>query len=173
MEKGGVMTRKDSEKDAERPHYYSQFWLDIAAGRRVIGGPKPEDAEANEAEVPEPTPLRKAGRGADTLKETRASAVAEPEIEDEEELEQDNTVEEGDLPNIVFDEDAELAAEVAEEDISEEEIEPEDEEFCEEDEEEEDEEGEWGRRGGARKKAKPVRPTKPVKKPKREIRRNF
>lgn len=167
------MTRKDSEKDAERPHYYSQFWLDIAAGRRVIGGPKPEDAEASEAEIPEPAPLRKAGRGtADTFKEARVSAVAEPEIEEEEELEQDNTVEESDLPNIVFDEDAELIAEVAEEDNNEEEVEPEDEEFFEED-EEEDEEGEWGRRGGARKKAKPVRPVKPVKKPKREIRRNF
>ncbi len=33
------MTRKDSERDAERPRYYSQFWLDVAAGRRVIGTP--------------------------------------------------------------------------------------------------------------------------------------
>jgi hypothetical protein len=175
MEKGGVMTRKDSEKDAERPHYYSQFWLDIAAGRRVIGGPKPEDAEANEAEILEPAPLRKAGRSADTLKETRASAVAEPEVEEEEELEQDTTVEEGEIPNIVFDEDAELAPEVAEESFNEEEPESEDEEFFEEEEEEEEEEDEeeWGRRGGARKKAKPTRPVKPVKKPKREIRRNF
>ncbi len=44
------MTRKDSEKDSERPHYYSQFWLDVAAGRRVIGTPKPDE----EAETPEP-----------------------------------------------------------------------------------------------------------------------
>ncbi len=29
------MTRKDSERDAERPRYYSQFWLDVAAGRRA------------------------------------------------------------------------------------------------------------------------------------------
>ena len=168
------MTRKDSEKDAERPHYYSQFWLDIAAGRRVIGGPKPEDEEAaNEVEIPEPTPLRKAGRGtADTLKETRVSAVAEPEVEEEEELEQENTVEESDLPNIVFDEDADLAAEVAEEDFAEEEVDTEDEDFFEEEEEEEEDE-EWGRRGGARKKAKPARPVKPVKKAKRETRRNF
>src|SRR5947209_7132933 len=46
------MTRKDSEKESERPHYYSQFWLDIAAGRRVIGGPRPdENGEAAEAEA--------------------------------------------------------------------------------------------------------------------------
>lgn len=31
------MTRKEPEKETERPHYYSQFWLDIAAGRRAIG----------------------------------------------------------------------------------------------------------------------------------------
>lgn len=164
------MTRKDSEKDAERPHYYSQFWLDIAAGRRVIGGPKPEDAEANE-EIPEPAPLRKAGRSAaETLKETRASAVVEPEAE-EEEYEQNNTVEEGDLPNIVFDEDVDLAAEAAEEDYNEDEFEAEEDDFYDEEEDEEEDE-EWGRRGG-RKKAKPARPTKPVKKAKRETRRNF
>src|SRR3989442_573950 len=39
------MTRKDSEKETDRPHYYSQFWLDVAAGRTVIGGPKVEDEE--------------------------------------------------------------------------------------------------------------------------------
>lgn len=173
MEKGGVMTRKDSEKDAERPHYYSQFWLDIAAGRRVIGGPKPEDAEAAEPEALEPVPLRKAVRGsAEALKETRASAVAEPEVEEEEEFEQDNTVDEGEIPDIVSEEESDLAAEAAEEDYAEEELEPEDEEFFDEDEDEEEDE-DWGRRGG-RKKAKPVRPTKPpVKKPKREPRRGF
>jgi len=42
------MTRKD-EKDTERPHYYSQFWLDVAAGRREIGSSKTDDAsEADE-----------------------------------------------------------------------------------------------------------------------------
>src|SRR5436305_1654999 len=39
------MTRKDSEKDAERPHYYSQFWLDVAVGRRVIGAPQAAEAD--------------------------------------------------------------------------------------------------------------------------------
>ncbi len=68
LEKGEVplrhftMTRKDSEKDADRTHYYSQFWLDVAAGRRIIGAPKPED-EAAEAEVLDtPLPARKSVR---------------------------------------------------------------------------------------------------------------
>ena len=53
------MTRKDSEKETDRPHYYSQFWLDVAAGRTVIGAPKVEDeAELaeDETEIPEPEP---------------------------------------------------------------------------------------------------------------------
>jgi len=43
------MTKKDSEKDADRPHYYSQFWLDVAAGRRVIGTPRADEGEADES----------------------------------------------------------------------------------------------------------------------------
>ena len=170
MEKGGVMTRKDSEKDADRPHYYSQFWLDIAAGRRVIGGPKPEEGEASEAEVLEPAPGRKAGRtsATDGYKETRASAVVEPEVE-EEEFEQEEVIDEAEMPNIVLDEDVEPVEEAFEEDYTEEE--PEDEDFYGEDEDEDEDEG-WGRRGG-RKKAKPTRPAKPVKKPRREPRRGF
>ncbi len=61
------MTRKDSEKDTDRPHYYSQYWLDVAAGRVAISSPKvEEEAELAEADLetlePNPTPLRKAGR---------------------------------------------------------------------------------------------------------------
>lgn len=162
------MTRKDSEKDAERPHYYSQFWLDIAAGRRVIGGPRPEE-EAAEEEIPElpMAPARKAGRNstADGHKETRATVapVIEEEVEvvepEEEEVEQEeDMVEEAEIPNIVLDEiEQEAPAPVEEEYVEEEE-----EEFFDEEEEEDDED--WGRRG--RKKARPSRPTKPVKKPK-------
>lgn len=166
------MTRKDSEKDADRPHYYSQFWLDIAAGRRVIGGPKPEEAEAGEIEAPEPAPVRKAGRASasDGYKETRASAVVEPEVE-EEEFEQEEAIDEAEMPNIVLDEDVEPVEEELAEDYSEEE-ELEEEEFFDEEEEEDEEDEGWGRRGG-RKKAKPTRPVKPVKKPRREPRRGF
>jgi hypothetical protein len=47
--------RKDTEKDVERPRYYSQFWLDVAAGRRVIGTGKgtleTDDGELAEQET--------------------------------------------------------------------------------------------------------------------------
>ena len=51
------MTRKDSEKETDRPHYYSQFWLDVAAGRAVIGATKSEDETdlvEDETELSEP-----------------------------------------------------------------------------------------------------------------------
>jgi len=55
------MARKDLDKETERPRYYSQFWLDIAAGRRVISADKgiqeSEETEALEAEqTPEAGP---------------------------------------------------------------------------------------------------------------------
>ncbi len=51
------MARKDLEKETELPRYYSQFWLDVAAGRRVIGAGKGaeagEDGEGEEESAPE------------------------------------------------------------------------------------------------------------------------
>jgi hypothetical protein len=157
------MNRKDSDKDAERPHYYSQFWLDIAAGRRVIGGPRPEENEAGEPEAPEPVPARKVGR-ADAARV--ATAVPPVELAIEEDEEPEDVLEENELPNIVLEGEDEDSLD--EDDLSVEE----DEDFFgdEEEEEEEDEDGgEWGRRG--RKKAKPARPVRPVTKPKRAPRR--
>ncbi|HEY7416147.1 MAG TPA: hypothetical protein VH593_13215 [Ktedonobacteraceae bacterium] len=178
------MARKDSEKDSERPHYYSQFWLDVAAGRRVIGAPRPgEEAEQAETETPEPISSRRAGRsGSSDLEfadEALASSngqveniqhpVAEPiedaetyaDMEAEEELpEQDldysdtEEVEDEDIPDMDLD--------VAEENP--------DEEFY-EDEEEDDDLG-WGGRG--RKKSKPSRVKQPRStKPPRRERRSF
>ncbi|WP_052888603.1 hypothetical protein [Thermogemmatispora carboxidivorans] len=61
------MTRKESEKDTERPHYYSQFWLDVAAGRRVIGSSKTteesETGERGERDSQESGAARKPARG--------------------------------------------------------------------------------------------------------------
>jgi hypothetical protein len=192
------MTRKDSEKDTDRPHYYSQFWLDVAAGRTVIGAPKvEEEEELAEAELempePEPTPLRKAGRSmasvTDGYKATRAQTVVEPAFAPEEfaepeenELEQAHVVDDQELPNIVVEETEEetIIPEldlIPEEEETEEEEEEElfyDEEETEEETEEEEEEDSWGARG--RKKPKPgrqVKPPKPLKKPKREPRRGF
>src|ERR1700693_4344174 len=90
------MTRKDSEKETDRPHYYSQFWLDVAAGRTVIGAAKGEDeidlveddTEMVEPEL-EPTPLRRAGRNhapaaTDGYTTSRAQTVVEPAFVPEE-----------------------------------------------------------------------------------------
>ncbi|HEX9131195.1 MAG TPA: hypothetical protein VF844_02765 [Ktedonobacteraceae bacterium] len=180
------MTRKDSEKDTDRPHYYSQFWLDVAAGRTVIGAPKvEEEAELAEAELemPEPTPLRKPGRSTasatDGYKPARAQTVVEPAFAPEEfaepeenEFEQAYEVDDLELPNIVVEETEEETTIPPEEEEAEEE--EEEELFYDEEEAEEEEEDSWGARG--RKKPKPgrqVKPPKPLKKPKREPRRGF
>jgi len=190
------MTRKDNEKETDRPHYYSQFWLDVAAGRTIIGAPKDEDEaglaeDETELPEPEPTPLRRAGRTntapvTDGYKATRTQTVIEPEFEPEEfaeseenEFELANDVVDLELPDNVLDEMEEdrIIPELDliptdEEEIVEEE-EEEEELFYDEEEEEEDEDG-WSAHG--RKKPKPgrqVKPLKPTKKPKREPRRGF
>ena len=188
------MTRKDSEKETDRPHYYSQFWLDVAAGRTVIGGPKVEDeAELAEDETeipePEPMPLRRAGRTntasvTDGYKATRTQTVIEPEFAPEEfaeseenEFELANDVVDLELPDNVLDEMEEdrIIPELDSIPADEEEIEEEEDEelFYDEEDEDEDEDG-WSAHG--RKKPKPgrqVKPLKPTKKPKREPRRGF
>jgi hypothetical protein len=180
------MTRKDSEKEAERPHYYSQFWLDVAAGRRIIGAPKPnEENELAENEPVEAAPARKPGRASeeqaravsDGRTENIAHPVAEPVtapeeyIEPEEEEEPFNgdledsglqNVEDSDIPDMDLGSAEEEDEEDEEEDF-----------FDEEEEEDEEDEEEWGGRSG-RKKAKPARPTRPQKKPtRRDTRRGY
>ncbi len=171
------MTRKESEKDSERPHYYSQFWLDVAAGRRIIGAPKPGEEEISELELPEVTPTRRAGRVStqepldepytrhqeNNIHETAPIAAEEeyPELEDEvfgeeEQDLQDGAVEDIDVPDM----DLGLEEEEEEDDFYEEEL---------EDEEEEDEDIGWGGRG--RKKAKPGRQAKAPKKTSKRERR--
>lgn len=187
------MARKDVEKDSERPHYYSQFWLDVAAGRRIIGTPKnPEDGEAGEAELAEPATSRKTGQIEETgyaesplATDRKAEHITHPIAEpistpadfidpDTNDLEavlaadeafQDAPLEDIDVPDMDLSPvDLEEEDELLDED--EEEIE------ADEDEEEEDDDVNWGR---GRKKAKPTRAVKPVvKKPgKRDTRRSF
>jgi len=169
------MTRKDSEKESERPHYYSQFWLDVAAGKRVIGAPKPnEDGELVEAEIPEPMPQRRARTmEADLRSENIIHHVAEPIAAPEEFIEPDEAPlkANNDQDEIEY-QDAPLEdADIPDMDLTSADDE-EEEEFFEEEEEEEDDDMNWGR---GRKKNKPARPVKPpVKKPgKREPRRGY
>ena len=190
------MTRKDSEKETDRPHYYSQFWLDVAAGRTVIGAAKGGDETdfvEDESELPEPelepTPLRRASRNhaasaSDGYKPTREQTVTEQayepeEFEEGEESEFDlaDDVEDLELPDNVLDE-TEDETIIPEADImpdEEEMAEDEDEFFFEDEVEDEDEdEDAWSARG--RKKPKPGRQAKAPKSPrksKREPRRGF
>ena len=180
------MARKDSEKDSERPHYYSQFWLDVAAGRRIIGAPKLND-EGDLDQEPEPPPLRRPLHNvssSDGYHETIAhpdvepdldlepDVYTEPDFDDENEL----GIGEEELPPMDVDE-----TEIPDMDFSPLETEAEaeaeaEEDFYEEEEEEEEEEENTGWSGGrGRKKPKPGRQTKlPQKKPtKRDTRRGF
>lgn len=173
------MTRKDSEKDTERPHYYSQFWLDVAAGRRTIGTPRTgEESEIMEPDLDLDEPVNPHrlnhadGTGYSRYEETITHPEVEP-IPEEDELEAEpfdeidvadidepEEVDETDIPNILMDNvEAETNAE-ADIDVPEEEtvpLEEADEDFFDEDEEEEDEDGIGWNAGRGRKKPKPGR----------------
>jgi hypothetical protein len=177
------MTRKDSEKDSDRPHYYSQFWLDVAAGRRVIGGPKSNDeteqAEGETAEAVSP----ETAEPVDDQEEEFAAADGQAEIIVHPVLDETIPEEEFVEPNVEEEEQfADEAADLDLQDTSVDDIdvpdmdltppEEEEEELYgeEQEEEEEDEDIGWGGRG--RKKPKPGRQTKPpVKKPGRRDQR--
>ncbi len=171
------MTKKDSEKEVERPHYYSQFWLDVAAGRRIIGTPKTDEGvEALNAEMPDAVLLRKPAHNStaavtDEYQETLSHAQVEPTFAEDEfvepELEEElaGAVDDLDIPNIVVDEPEVPEIEITAQEEEEEPLE----DFFEDEEEEEEED--WTISRG-RKKAKPSRPTKqPPKRP--EKRRRF
>lgn len=190
------MTRKESEKDSERPHYYSQFWLDVAAGRKIIGAPKTnEEVDTFDQEL-EPAVLRKPGRNSSgTISHGYEETIAHPEVEPEfdadeyaepefEDLDLENEVVDEEIPNIVVDEieipdmDFTTSDELLEEEVPLEVPleEAEEEEFLEDLEEEEEEEDDLNWHAGrGKKKPKPrgVSPKLPPKKAKREPRRGF
>jgi hypothetical protein len=184
------MARKDSEKDSERPHYYSQFWLDVAAGRRIIGAPKPGDeAEQGEIDIPEPPAPRRVGRmgggheepfmspaPSNGYSEAIEHPIAEPIVDEEEIVEpetedllqneeqgyQDEDLEDTEIPDMDL-----TPIEEEDEDLYDED--------AEEEEEEEEDEDDLGWSGRGRKRNKPTRTPKqpPRKPPKREPRRGF
>ena len=176
------MTRKESEKESERPHYYSQFWLDVAAGRRIIGTPKPgsEEAEVSEQETVEPISPRKTGRTSShsdgtTAPDGRAERIAHPVVEPEATADEfiEPTTEDLDLE--LQDEDEVPPPEAGIEDVEAPDMDlglaEDDEEDLLEEEEEEEDEDDLGWSGRGRKKPTPKRPTRqPPKKPKRDRR---
>lgn len=190
-----IMTKRDNEKDSERPHYYSQFWLDVAAGRRIIGAPKPnEEGEQTESELLDTGSHLKAvyasnGQQSNILSHAtangRADGIVPSENESDASPDEEYTEPEEDL-DLTFAETEDQELPVEDTDIPDMDLSAvdEDEEYSDEEEpndleevegtedleEEEDDEVNWGR---GRKKPKPSRPVKaPVKKPaKREPRR--
>src|SRR5260221_8508027 len=57
-----MMTRKDTSQEMDRPHYYSQFWVDVAAGKRSVADVG-SDAEPFEADDELPLALPEYERG--------------------------------------------------------------------------------------------------------------
>jgi hypothetical protein len=49
-----MMSRKDTAQEVDRPHYYSQFWIDIAQGKRDLSAVRSVESDA-EIEDVEPT----------------------------------------------------------------------------------------------------------------------
>ena len=185
------MTRKDSEKDSDRPHYYSQFWLDIAAGRRTIGGPKPEEEGELLEDSQEPIALRRSFRSEpeedlDEVEEPvgrgeRPAALAHPVADAVRPSFDDDASEPDEVPQAVDDTDN-LAVNDAIEDADIPDVDfaaDEDDEDDEDDEEpfddDDDEEDEGWVAGRGRKKVTPKRAVKqpPPKRAKRETRRGF
>jgi len=41
-----MMSRKDIAQEVDRPHYYSQFWIDIAQGKRDLSAARSVESEA-------------------------------------------------------------------------------------------------------------------------------
>lgn len=162
------MTRKDSEKDSERPHYYSQFWLDVASGRHVIGAPK----EAAEAETQEPATRKSDKISHESADLTTDSAngfghtdIQEVETEEEPEAQEDEDEEEyadEEYQEPVEDEDIPDMDLGAEEDEEIEGSEEDEEDFFDEEEEEEEDEEDIGWGGRGRKKPKPGRQARPT-----------
>ena len=48
------MIRKDPSLDTDKPHYYSQYWIDIAAGRTTSTGEEAHDEEGDFGDEFEP-----------------------------------------------------------------------------------------------------------------------
>jgi hypothetical protein len=51
-----MMSRKDAAQEVDRPHFYSQFWIDIAQGKRDLSAIRSVESDA-ELEDIEPTSL--------------------------------------------------------------------------------------------------------------------
>ena len=44
------MVRADNKQDSDRPHFYSQFWIDVAQGKQSVPASAPVEAEEEESD---------------------------------------------------------------------------------------------------------------------------
>lgn len=178
------MTRKDFAQDIDRPHYYSQFWIDVASGRRGVSDATPEAEPMTAEDEAEPIELETAAPARPAAKAKPAKAEKKPEparptitsladlanidllMKSSAEMEGDEVpdLEAGSIDDLApfgqtGTEEPAVAADFKlgdqEDELA---AENQEEDFFEEDEEEE--EDEWGGR-------RPGRPQKPTKKPRR------
>lgn len=56
------MTRTTPDKDTNQTHYYSQFWLDVASGRKIIGEGLSSEEEAEDSYLDEAPAPKAAAR---------------------------------------------------------------------------------------------------------------
>ncbi|MBA3827285.1 MAG: hypothetical protein H0X24_25740 [Ktedonobacterales bacterium] len=78
------MSRRDSEKDLERPHFYSQYWISIAqqyARSGSLEAMPPIEASVADDDFDEAPPLRPIARAA-TATPPPPPAPVEPEIDE-------------------------------------------------------------------------------------------
>jgi hypothetical protein len=79
--------RSDNRQDSDRPHYYSQFWIDVAMGKQaptLPEAPELESAEENEEDLesdilamaPKPEPKAKAPKPAEKKPEARPTITS-------------------------------------------------------------------------------------------------
>ena len=48
-----MLSRKDTSQDLDRPHFYSQFWIDVAQGKRDLSAVRGADSDAEAEDIEE------------------------------------------------------------------------------------------------------------------------
>src|SRR5262249_53245859 len=91
------MTRKDMSQELERPHYYSQFWVDVAGGKRGVADTS-ADAEEAPFEADDELPL--ALPELDTAAPARPAAKPKPAKPEKKEPSRSTYTSLADLANI-------------------------------------------------------------------------
>jgi len=174
------MARVDNKTDSDRPHFYSQFWIDVAMGKPSASVAAPVEGEEDEDEelayaAPRPEARPKPSKAAEKKPETGRSTLTSladlanidmlmknsAEMDDVETPDITQSIRAGVPPSVPgLDYDVETDAPADNEAGA---LASQDEDFFDYDEEEDEEDDDWG---GARRK-------KPGKQPKRREHRDF